>query len=104
MIGFLDSYSSGSFNVVKNLSKIDENIDQKPNQNKYFTKNSLIKRIEAKTCELCGDKDGPFEVHHIKKLKDLKGKANWEKFMISRKRKTIVLCERCHDLLHAGKL
>ena len=42
--------------------------------------------------------------YHIKKLKDLKGKAPWEKLMIARKRKTMVLCIGCHHKLHAGKL
>jgi hypothetical protein len=32
------------------------------------------------------------------------GKQGWERILITRKRKTIVLCIECHDLLHAGKL
>jgi predicted HNH restriction endonuclease len=44
------------------------------------------------------------EVHHIRKLADLKGKSWWERQMIERKRKTMVLCRECHDELHAGKL
>lgn len=31
-------------------------------------------------------------------------KEAWEQAMIARKRKTMVLCNECHDLLHAGKL
>ena len=42
-------------------------------------------------------------MHHIKKLKDVK-KEGWERIMITRKRKTIILCIECHDFLHAGKL
>ena len=44
------------------------------------------------------------EVHHVKKIKDLKGKKRWEILMIARQRKTMILCEDCHDNLHAGKL
>ena len=44
------------------------------------------------------------EVHHVRKLKDLKGKKWWEKQMIARQRKTMVLCKRCHVDLHTGKL
>lgn len=44
------------------------------------------------------------EIHHVKKLRDLKGKKQWERLMIARKRKTLALCVRCHDRLHAGEL
>lgn len=37
-------------------------------------------------------------------MKDLKGKTEWEKRMIARKRKTMVLCKQCHVALHAGRL
>ncbi|WP_431091408.1 hypothetical protein [Paenibacillus sp. 8b26] len=43
-------------------------------------------------------------MHHVKKLKDLKGKKKWEYFMIARRRKTIALCRECHSALHSGKL
>ncbi|WP_363321538.1 hypothetical protein [Polycladomyces subterraneus] len=41
-------------------------------------------------------------MHHVRRLKDLKGKKQWEKQMLSRRRKTIALCVKCHDDLHAG--
>ncbi|MGR5977825.1 HNH endonuclease [Bacillus cereus] len=41
----------------------------------------------ANKCEWCGIQDIPMEIHHIRKLKDLKGKMAWEKVMIARKRK-----------------
>lgn len=96
-------FFNGPFNVVKTI-KYEEDIDVIENTNKYFGRTSLIQRLEANKCEFCGDEKGPFEVHHVKKLKDLKGKAPWEKLMIARRRKTIVLCLSCHDKLHAGKL
>ncbi|EEU95513.1 hypothetical protein FAEPRAA2165_02965, partial [Faecalibacterium duncaniae] len=46
----------------------------------------------------------PLEIHHIRKLKDLSGRKQWEIAMIGRKRKTMALCVYCHDKLHAGKL
>jgi hypothetical protein len=67
-------------------------------------RNSLKQRLEANLCEFCGKSGGYFEVHHIRKLKDVKGKEAWECIMIARRRKTMVLCHECHDLLHAGKL
>jgi group II intron reverse transcriptase/maturase len=65
---------------------------------------SFESRLMAKQCEFCGRTDSTnYEVHHVHKLKDLRGKTMLEQVMISRKRKTIVLCEQCHDNLHNGK-
>lgn len=66
--------------------------------------NSFDSRLKAHTCELCGRTDSrQYEIHHVKKLKDLKGKSEWERVMIARKRKTIVLCYECHHAIHDGK-
>jgi group II intron reverse transcriptase/maturase len=65
--------------------------------------NGLLTRLKAQKCEICGSND-KIEVHHIHKLKDLKGKKRWEKAMIARNRKTLVLCHMCHHKLHIGKL
>ena len=64
---------------------------------------SLIDRLKACKCEICGAEDN-LHMHHIKKLKDLKGKKRWEILMIARKRKTIAVCINCHYKIHAGKL
>ena len=37
-----------------------------------------------------------FEIHHINRMKNLKGKEQWEMAMIARKRKTLVVCRECH--------
>ena len=66
--------------------------------------NSFDSRLKAHTCELCGKTDSRlYEVHHVKRLKDLDGKSIWERAMIARKRKTIVLCYECHHAIHDGK-
>lgn len=64
----------------------------------------LIDRLSANVCEYCGKHDDYFEVHHIRKMKDLTGKKAWEKHMIALRRKTMVLRIQCHHLLHAGTL
>lgn len=69
-----------------------------------YGSNSLIKRLRANKCEWCGAENVPLEMHHIRKLKDLKGRKQWEIAMIGRKRKTMAICVSCHDKLHAGKL
>lgn len=70
----------------------------------YSSKTSLMARLSAGQCELCGKTDCEIEIHHVRKLKDLKGKSYWERFMIARNRKTLALCLDCHKKLHSGKL
>lgn len=58
-------------------------------------------RLKAKKCELCKTEAAEhYEIHHVNKLKNLKGKSNWERVMIAKKRKTIVLCRNCHHRIH----
>ncbi|KAB2486552.1 hypothetical protein, partial [Bacillus sp. 196mf] len=54
--------------------------------------------------EWCKAEEGSMEVHHVRKLKNLKGKKKWERQMIARNRKTMILCRKCHRDLHNGKL
>lgn len=66
----------------------------------------LIKRLLADQCELCGSSDH-IEVHHIRKLADLKRpgrkeKPLWVQIMSARKRKTLVVCRACHNMIHHG--
>ena len=75
----------------------------------YLAGSELYLRMNAFECEYCGKRDRPLEVHHIKKfLKDMKHLEHWQKVMIQRYRKTMILCSRtadsCHVLLHQGKL
>jgi hypothetical protein len=42
-------------------------------------------------------------MHHVRKLKNLKGKSDWEVKMIARKRKTLAVCIKCNKKIHNGK-
>ncbi len=90
--------------LVKSSETESYKVDEIPNVVKYKGRTNLIDRLEANKCEWCKEKDVPLEIHHVKKLKDLKGKKQWEKFMIERNRKTIALCHKCHNDLHNGRL
>jgi len=82
-----------------------EKVDNLPLIMQYSARTELQKRREARQCEYCEKEQGYFEVHHVRKLADIKkGKASWEKLMIARRRKTLVLCIECHDQLHTGTL
>lgn len=56
---------------------------------------SLIERLTTKTCELCG-KHGEVVMHHVRTLKELKGKNDWERKMLYMHRKTLVVCAECN--------
>lgn len=93
-------YNEG-FKKKKDLSF---NCDNIPNTIVYNGRTSLIERLKAEKCELCGKENVPLQMHHIRKLKDLKGRAPWEQLMIGRRRKTLALCEECHRKIHANKM
>jgi RNA-directed DNA polymerase len=81
-------------------------VDSLPQIYKYTSsRTELTRRLGAEVCEYCGQTKGYFEVHHVRKLSDIKaGKEAWQKLMIAMQRKTLILCVECHDLLTAGKL
>jgi hypothetical protein len=83
----------------------NQEVDFLPNTTWTLARTEIIHRLNASRCEYCGSETGPFEVHHIRKMKDVKdGKAIWQRVMMARRRKTLVLCASCHHLLHAGQL
>ena len=70
-------------------------------------RNELIRRLLAGRCELCEGSAG-LQVHHIRKLADLNKpgrpqRPSWVHLMAMRKRKTLVVCETCHQDIHAGR-
>jgi group II intron reverse transcriptase/maturase len=74
-----------------------------------YQRSDLIQRLLADTCELCGSHKN-VEVHHVRKLANLKKrwagrkeKPEWVKTMIALRRKTLVVCHRCHVNIHAGR-
>jgi len=71
-------------------------------------RNELIHRLLAGQCEMCEGRDG-LQVHHVRKLADLNKPGRperppWVHLMAMRKRKTLVVCERCHQDIHAGRV
>jgi group II intron reverse transcriptase/maturase len=68
----------------------------------------LSKRLLAKQCELCGAENTQVEVHHVRKLANLqqpgrKELPTWKKVMMTRRRKTLMVCRGCHMDIHQGR-
>jgi group II intron reverse transcriptase/maturase len=77
------------------------------NQDRMISRNELIQRLMADECELCGSRNR-VESHHVRKLADLKVEGRkeipiWKQVMISRRRKTLIVCHDCHTAIHAGR-
>jgi group II intron reverse transcriptase/maturase len=68
----------------------------------YPTK-ELIKRLRKGDCELCRQTDA-IQVHHARQLADLERTGEppptWTQVMRSKRRKSLVVCGDCHDLIH----
>jgi group II intron reverse transcriptase/maturase len=66
-----------------------------------FSTTTFEKRLKAKQCELCGTTESErYEIHHVNKVKNLSGKKPWERVMIAKQRKTIVVCKECHHTIN----
>lgn len=78
-----------------------DNVSELPQYSKYAKTNTLKQRVERHTCELCNIDCRNLEIHQVKKLKDLKGNAEWVLLMRKRRRKTLVVCSDCHKLIHS---
>jgi len=75
-------------------------LDDQPPKVYHTGRTELVQRLLAAFCELCGSSKD-LEVHHVhamRKLHEYPGrpKPAWVKRMIALRRKTLVLCKRCH--------
>jgi Type II intron maturase len=78
--------------------------DRIPGQNPHRYK-ELVIRLLRRRCELCGNSD-QVQAHHIARLAELPppgpGQPPWAKLMAKMRRKSLVVCEPCHDHIHTG--
>jgi len=65
----------------------------------------LIHRLRAGRCELCGQ-PGTVAVHQVAKLARLgkpgPGQPAWAALMARKRRKTLIVCQPCHEVIHAA--
>lgn len=81
----------------KRNAQFDVDYDKLP-QTMYVPYPSLVERLKDGRCELCG-KEGKVVMHHVRTLTKLKGNNEWEKLMLKRHRKTLVVCEDCNSII-----
>lgn len=81
----------------KRNAQFDVDYDKLP-RTMYVPYPSLVERLKDGRCELCG-KEGKVVMHHVRTLTKLKGNNEWEKLMLKRHRKTLVVCEDCNSMI-----
>jgi group II intron reverse transcriptase/maturase len=68
-----------------------------------YPRKELITRLRKGRCELCQCAD-MVQVHQVRKLADLAAsgpnRPDWMTVMARMRRKTLVVCQYCHDLIH----
>lgn len=71
-----------------------------------IARKELITRLRMGRCELCEHND-QVEVHQVRKLADLTESGQpqppWAQHMAKKRRKTLVVCSRCHEAIHTGQ-
>lgn len=71
-----------------------------------YPRKELVTRLLARRCELCGE-TGKVLVHQARSLASLgkpgSSQPRWAAVMARTRRKTLVVCRPCHDLIHHGQ-
>ena len=66
----------------------------------------LVTRLLRGRCEWC-QQHGPVQAHQVRKLADLgepgPAQPGWASLMACMRRKTLIVCAPCHQLIHDGK-
>ena len=81
----------------QNVKAAPDFSDIMPNFRKYTKERSLLRRMKNGICELCGAETKEIVMHHVRKLKDLKGETEWERVMLRIRRKSLALCPCCYN-------
>jgi len=84
---------------IRKQEPLFEDIDTLPECRIHYRQkpNNLASRLKAGICEACGKEGQMIHMRHIKRLKDLKGKDEFEILMMEKRRKSLALCSDCYD-------
>lgn len=66
----------------------------------FSRRNEIAERLEKSVCELCGAENVEVVVHHTTSVKNLQGNEEWKRIMKEKRRKTLIVCEKCHSEIH----
>ena len=104
----LKTFTWGGIPLKRHKGKIDQPLRDEIRTFKWSDKSDLTMRLLKGECEVCKS-TVDLEVHHIRRLRDLKKrwkgrkeKPEWVKQMIALHRKTLVVCQKCHQNITAS--
>jgi group II intron reverse transcriptase/maturase len=86
---------------AKNNNALSWDTDTMPEYQRCERPNSLAVRLKSKVCEACGANNVEIHMHHVKRLKDLTGKTEFERLMLKKRRKSLALCPACFESTRA---
>src|SRR3989440_691509 len=93
----------GGIPLVRNKEAVL--VDQNPTPVHYERK-EVVRRLIASRCELCAIKDEHCVVHQVRRLAELaemgKARPHWAQIMLTKRRKTLIVCPACHAAIHSG--
>jgi hypothetical protein len=78
-------------------------VDILPEYKRYDKPNNLAARLKANICEACGRNTSEIHMHHVKRLKDLTGRTEFELLMMKKRRKSLALCPDCFKHVKSSK-
>jgi hypothetical protein len=93
----------GGIPLVRNKKAII--VDRIPSHQVAYPRKELVRRLLTRRCELCGE-PGKVTVHQVRNLASLAkytGQPPWATLMAKKRRKTLVVCQPCHDAIHDGQ-
>ena len=104
------SYQTKAGSKLAKLSKLADCkngklcIDRDPWEYRPIKRHDLTiwNRLEAHQCELCGVHDEHCKVYHAGSMNKLNPETEWGQQMLSMRRKTLIVCEKCYGLIHDG--
>lgn len=89
---------------IDRLPELGAGVDHLAASQFTMGRSDMMDRLRARQCEYCGSTGIPCEIHHSRRLADVKDTPLWMQVKAARRRKRIVLCQPCHKALHAGTL
>ncbi len=79
----------------RNKTALLGKVDSLPDYKKEARPREVIARFMTGSCELCQSREKPVSIYQVKSLKNLSGETDAERYMIRKRRRTIILCEDC---------
>jgi RNA-directed DNA polymerase len=79
---------------------LSADVERHPNIAWTMGRSEIMDRLAARECIRCGATNVPLEIHHVRRLADVKDSPLWERVRAARTRKRIPLCLPCHQGVH----